>query len=58
MSKNNALSIKMIRPTVFFIKEENLVAILVDGRKSGARLGEVSISPYYAAKRVNLECSF
>ncbi|GAI47646.1 unnamed protein product, partial [marine sediment metagenome] len=40
------------------IEEENLVAILVDGQKKGARLGNVSISPYYVAKRVNLECSF
>lgn len=40
------------------IKEENLVAILVDGRKKGARLGEVSISPYYIAKRINLELLF
>jgi len=37
-----------------FIKKENVVAILVDGRNRGAKLGKVSISPYYIAKRVNV----
>ena len=37
------------------IKEENTVAILVDGRDKGASLGEVSISPYYMAKKVDVE---
>jgi len=36
------------------IKKENIVSILVDGRNKGAKLGEVSISPYYIAKRVNI----
>jgi len=37
-----------------FIKKENVIAILVDGRNKGARLGEISISPYYIAKRINV----
>lgn len=36
------------------IKEDNLVAILVDGRSMGAKLGKVYISPYYLVKRVEV----
>ncbi len=37
------------------IKEENLITILVDGREKEAKLGKVSISPYYIVKKVHVE---
>ncbi len=37
------------------IKKENTVVIVVDGRKKNPRLGTVSISPYYVAKKVDIE---
>lgn len=40
------------------IKEENLITILVDGRESAARLGRISISPYYIAKRIKVGLLF
>ena len=36
-------------------KEENIIAIAVQGRENGAKLGEASISPYYVAKRVTVD---
>lgn len=39
-------------------RKENLVALLVDGRRKGAQLGEISISPYCIMRRVSLECVF
>ncbi|GAI11835.1 unnamed protein product [marine sediment metagenome] len=39
------------------IKKENTIAIAVDGREKNPRLGTVSISPYYIAKKVDIELS-
>ncbi len=40
------------------VKEENLVAILVDGREKEAKLGRVFISPYYIARRTKVDLKF
>ncbi len=40
------------------LKEKNTVAILVDGRGSKAKLGQVSISSYYITKRSRLNLCF
>jgi len=37
------------------IKKENTIVIAVDGRKKNPKLGKVSISPYYIAKKVDIE---
>ena len=40
------------------VQQKNVVSLLVDGREKGAQLGQVSISPYYIAKKARLECVF
>lgn len=40
------------------IKKENVIAIAVDGREKKPKLGRVSISPYYMAKKVDIELFF
>jgi len=40
------------------VKKENVIAIAVDGREKEPKLGRVSISNYYIAKKVNIGLSF
>jgi len=37
------------------IKEENVISVMVDGREKEAKLGEISITPYYISKRISVD---
>jgi len=40
------------------LKETNVVALAVEGREKGVRLGEVKVSPYYLAKKGQIAIAF